>query len=141
LKSSTTILVDEIAPEFEFDSRYQQVIDDLRNEGRQILAEDLIEILRNAEEDPDAPAINIYSLRAMARFLIEHEKWADPIIGPDPMGTMQVEWHILEDGLLVMAFLDHDCIHCVAQADALNRSVQITERQAVEEFGHLVPLR
>ena len=141
LKSSTTILIDEVASESEFDSRYQQVIDDLRSKGREISAEDLIEILRNAKEDPDAPAINIYSLRAMARFLIEYKEFDDPIIGPDPRGTMQVEWHILEDGLLVMAFLGDDCIHCVAQADGLNRSIQVTKHQAAEEFGHLVPLR
>ena len=151
LESSTAILMeswsDEIAPEPELDPGYQQVIDNLRNGGREIPAEDLIEILRNTQDDPDAPKIKIFSLKAMARFLIEHRKFDDPIIGPDPMGVMQVEWHIIGDGLLVMVFVDDDCIHCVAQADAtdcsdaLNRSVQLTERQSIEEFGHLVPLR
>ena len=150
-ESSTTVLVDhgkaEIPPEYEFDAEYQQVVDGLRAAGREIPAEDLIEMLRDIQEDPEEPEIKLYSLRAMARFLIKHRRFYDPIIGPDPIGIMQAEWHIIGDGLLVMAFLDDNHIHCVAQADAtlqseaLNRSVQLTEDQAVEEFGHLVPLR
>lgn len=147
LDSSTAILIDDkVEPEPEFGREYQQVIDDLRNKGREILAGDLIEILQSVEEDPDAPEIKMFSLRAMARFLIKHREFDAPIIGPDPMGIMQVEWHIIGDGLLVMVFVDDDCIHCVAQADAtdcsdaLNRSVQLTESQAIEEFRHLVPL-
>ena len=150
-ESSTTILVDHwdpaVARESEFDPEYQQVIDALRSGDREIPAEDLIEMLRNIQEDPEEPAIKFFSLQAMARFLIKHRKFDDPIIGPDPIGFMQAEWHITGDGLLVMAFLDDNQIHCVAQADAtpkseaLNRSVQLTENQAIEEFGHLVPLR
>ena len=151
LESSTAILIepsnDEITSESKLDWEYQKVIDNLRNGGREIPADDLIEILQNIKEDPEAAEINIFSLQVMARFLIKHRNFDDPIIGPDPIGTMQVEWHILGDGLLVMVFLDDDCIHCVAQADAtdssnaLNRSVQLTECQVIKEFGHLVPLR
>ena len=151
IEPSITILVDtweaDDAVEAEFDAEYQEVIDDLRAGGREIPAEDLIEMLRNIQEDPEEPPINLFSLQAMARFLINHRKFDDPIIGPDPIGIMQAEWHIVGDGLLVMAFLDDNQIHCVAQADAtpqneaLNRNVQLTENQAIEEFGHLVPLR
>ena len=147
-ESSTAILVDfweaEGASESEFDPEYQQVVDELRSGGREILAEDLIEMLRNIREEPE---IKLCSLQAMARFLIKQKKFEDPITGPDPIGIMQAEWHIIGDGLLVMAFLDDDQIHCVAQADAtpeneaLNSSVQLAENQALEEFGHLVPLR
>ena len=150
-ESSTTILVDHwdpaLARESEFDPEYQQVVDELRSGGREIPAEDLIEMLRNIQEDPEEPEIKLFSLRAMVRFLIKHRKFDDPIIGPDPIGIMQAEWHIIGDGLLVMAFLHDNQIHCVAQADAtpqneaLNRNVQLTENQAIEEFGHLVPLR
>ena len=133
--------------EAEFDAGYRQVIDDLRTRGREIPAEDLIEMLRDIREDPEEPEIRLLSLQAMARFLIRHGKFGDPIIGPDPIGIMQAEWHIIGDGLLVMAFLENDQIHCVAQADAtpqseaLNKNVQLTENQAIKEFGYLVPLR
>ena len=150
-ESSTSILVDYTDPvevrESDFDPEYQQVVDELQSGGREIPAEDLIEMLRNIRDDPEEPGIKLFSLQAMARFLIKHRKFDDPIIGPDPISIMQVEWHIVGDGLLVMAFLDDNQIHCVAQADAtpkneaLNRSVQLTENQAIEEFGHLVPLR
>ena len=136
----------EDTPEGEFGAEYRGVIDDLRAAGREIPAEDLIDMLRNIQEDPGESEINLFSLQAMARFLIRHRKLADPVIGPDPTGMMQVEWHIIGDGLLVMAFLENDQVHCVAQSDAtpgvraLNRSVQLTENQAIEEFGHLVPL-
>ena len=133
--------------EVEFAPEYQQVIDELRAAGREIPAEDLIEMLRDIQEAPEEPDIKLFSLRAMARFIIKHSKFDDPVIGPDPIGLMQAEWHINGDGLLVMAFLDDDQIHCVAQADAtlqsgaLDISVQLTENQAIKEFGHLVPLR
>ena len=155
-KSGTTmILVDheeaECEPDLEYhehdDPEYQKVIHDLRTGGREVSAEDLIEMLQDIEQDPDEPEINIYSLQAMARFLIKHSRFDHPIIGPDPIGMMQAEWHIIGDGLLVMAFLENEQIHCVAQADAtpqseeLNVSVQLTENEAIEEFGHLAPLR
>ena len=58
---------------------------------------------------------------------------------------MQAEWHICGNGLLVMAFLEDDKIHCIAQADqtsrtpALSKSAILTEEHALEELGHLVP--
>ena len=155
-KSDTTmILVDHEEAEYEPDLEhhehdglaYQEVIHNLRTGGREVSAEDLIEMLRDIEQDPDEPEISIYSLQAMARFLIKHRKFCHPIIGLDPIGMMQAEWHIIGDGLLVMAFLENEQIHCVAQADAtpeseeLNVSVQLTEDEAIEEFGYLVPLR
>ena len=131
----------------EHDAEYQEVIEDLQKGGREILADELIEMLRNAQEDAEELDIKLFSLQAMARFLIRQKQYDDPIFGPDPHGLVQIEWHIDGDGLLVMAFLEEEQIHCVVQADAtpkremLNKSVLLTENQAVEEFGYLVPLR
>ena len=133
--------------EVEADPQYQQIVDELRNTGRELLAEEVIEMLRASQEDSDEADIQFFSLQAMARFLIKQKEFADPIVGPDPHGIMQIEWHIMGNGLLVMAFVEDGQVHCVAQADAspqgnqLNVSVQLAEDQAVEEFGHLVPLR
>lgn len=143
------LLVDsEVAQEeSEFDSEYQRVVDELRRGGRELLASDVIEMLRASQEDPDEANIQLFSLEAMAHFLIKQQKFADPVAGPDPHGVMQIEWHIIGNGLLVMAFLEDDQIHCVAQADAspqgvkLNVSVQLTQDRAVKEFSHLVPIR
>ena len=129
----------------EFSPAYEQVIDSLRNGGREILADEVVDILRNSQEDPEEPDINVISLQAMARFLVSHRTFEDPIVGPDPGGLMQIEWHIDGNGLLVLAFLDQDRIHCIVQADetpprlALNESAILTEEQALKDFGHLVP--
>ena len=147
--SSATVLVDEQTPENssqdEFELEHRKVVAKLRDGGREILAEELIDILRNCREDPEDPEIRLFSLQSMARFLVLHRDFKDPIIGPDPTGLMQIEWHIDGEGLLVMAFLEHDMIHCIAQADetpncqALNSSVILTEEQALKDFGYLVP--
>ena len=130
----------------EEDSGYQQV-EDLRNAGRELLASEVLDMLRASQQDPGETTIQLFSLQAMARFLIKHGNFDDPIAGPDPHGIMQIEWHIDGNGLLVLAFLGGDQVRCVAQADAcpstdkLNISVQLSEDQAAREFGHLVPLR
>ena len=149
--SGTAILVDlwEVSgtPEAEFDAEYEQVIDELRNGNREVLAEELIEMLRNSREDPDEVEIKLLSLQAMARFLIRQREFDDPVAGPDPSGIVQIEWHILGNGLLVMAFLEDDRVHCVVQTDAtseremLNENAQLTESEALERFGYLVPRR
>lgn len=150
-ESSTAILSvsfqQENGASSEFEEEYQKVIVELQSGGREIVADDLIELLRIALEDPEEPKIRPLSLQAMAQFLIRNRAFDDPIIGPDSMGFMQAEWHIIGDGLLVLAFLQDDLIHCVAQSDAtseceaLNRSVRMTEDEALEEFGKLVPPR
>ena len=146
-ESSATILIDLEETEPEFEPEYQQVIDDLRSSGREILAEDLVEMLRICQEDPEEPEIKLFSLQSMARFLIDQGEFEDPIAGPGPDGIMQAEWHIVGDGLLVMAFLEENQIHCVVQTDAdprgkmLYKSVQLPEKEALEEFRYLVPLR
>ena len=135
------------SPEPQVQVKCRDIIADLRSAGREALAEDLAEMINDMEEDTDEPAVKVDSLRALTRFLTKHIAFEDPIVGPDPMGAVIAEWHIDGNGLLVMAFLDNNLIHCVVQADAtsqsegLNISVHRTERQIVEEFGKLVPLR
>ena len=155
IESSATVLVDDQSEgaqvwspdDTEFDVEYQRVIYDLRNGGRELAVEELIAILRNSQEDPEEPEVKLFSLQSMARFLVLHSEFADPIIGPDPSGIMQIEWHIDGNGLLVMAFLEDDEIHFIAQADetssrqAVNESVLVSVNQVVEDYGYLVPFR
>ena len=149
--AGSVILVDRCdvvdSPDDDLDPKYQQVVEELRNGGREVLAEELIEMLRNSREDPEEAYIQLYSLQAMARFLVRRREYEDPVSGPDPRGIMQIEWHIAGNGLLVMAFVEDDRIHCVVQADAtpqrseINRNERLTEKEALEAFGCLVPLR
>lgn len=147
------ILVDLPEPEPEGASddelgRYREVVEQLRSRGRQLVAEELVELLHSIQEDPDDDVeIQLYSLQSMARFLIQHNEFDDPLATPDPDGLMQIEWSIFGDGLLVMAFLEDDNVHCVAQADlptsneALNISAELPMEQVAEEYGYLVPQR
>ena len=145
------ILVDEYdvvdSPEEDLDPEYQRVVEQLRSGGREVLAEELIEMLQNSREDPEEAGIQLYSLQAMASFLVRNGKFEDPVSGPNPRGIMQIEWHIAGNGLLVMAFVEDGQIHCVVQADAtterseINKNERLTEREALEAFGYLVPLR
>ena len=108
------------------------IVSELRNSGRELVAEDVLAILHNIQEDPDEPEVKPFSLQSMARFLIAHSEFADPVVGVDPSGVMQVEWRIDGNGLLVMAFLEDDKVHVVAQANetfscrALNESVLLS---------------
>ena len=129
-------------------SRYGVIVEQLRSRGRSIVADELIELLHDIQEDPDDDVeLQMYSLHAMARFLIQNNEFADPLVGPDPDGLMQAEWRIFGDGLLVMAFLEDYNVHCVAQAepsnsdDILNVSVELPMEQAAKEYGYLIPLR
>ena len=147
--SGTAVLVDGTPDQYpvttEPDFGYQRVVDELRYGGRELVAEELVEILRNSLEDPEEPEVKLFSLQSMARFLISHREINDPILGPDPGGIMQIEWHIDGNGLLVMAFLEGSKVHVVAQADntsdrqVLDCSVELPVDQVLEDFGYLVP--
>jgi hypothetical protein len=145
------VLVDDLSErnptDTEFESEYQRVIDELRDGDRELAANELIAILRNSQEDHEEPEVKLFSLQSMAHFLISNGEYRDPIIGPDPTGIMQIEWHIDGNGLLVMAFLEDNEVHFVAQADetsnrlALDYSVQLPVNQILEGYGYLVPTR
>ena len=120
-------------------------IEQMRIGGRQLVADEIAELLHSIREDPEEDEdIQPDSLRAMARFLVEHQEYADPLTGPDPNGIMQAEWRIFGDGLVVMAFLDGEHVRCIAQAEppdetALNVSDELPARQAAEKYGRLIP--
>ena len=83
--SSTTILVDFSDPESLIEPenpQYLEIVEQLRSGGREVVAEELIELLHDLQEEGEE--INTYSLQAMARFLIKNREFADPIFGPDP---------------------------------------------------------
>ena len=145
--SDSLIIFDFNEPASEFPEEHQEVIDYLRSGGRRILAGKLIAMLRNVEEDPDNPLINIVSLWDMARILAAHKDFADPFIGPDGRGNIHAQWRILGDGVLVVSFLGYGVILLVAQADegsdndVLDISVRGPEQDILEDFGRLVPRR
>ncbi len=141
------ILIDFKEPEDEFPRDHLETIRFLRANGRPILADQLVELLRDAEEDPDEVKIKVVSLRDMARLLMQHKDFDDPSIGSDGWGVVHAQWRIKGNGLLVMSFLDRGEVLLTARAnegpgqDKLRISRRVHAQDIVREYGHLVPLR
>lgn len=144
---NTVILVDFGEPTTDFPKEQQTVVNYLRDNGRPILADRLLTILEDAMENPDETTIDIFSLRDVARLLVEYDNFADPAIGTDRLGIIHAQWRIVGNGILVMSFLGHDEILLIAQADAHpdGKALDITKRgpkqEILQEFGDLVPCR
>ena len=140
------IVVDDGEPISEFSPAQQRVISWLRDNDREVLAEKLVTMLRDAD-DPDEPDVSIVSLWQMAQFFVEHGEFADPFIGPDSRGLVHAEWRILGNGVLVIVFLEDEAVLLVAQADEtpdkekLDLCVRKPVPEIIEAFGDLVPRR
>lgn len=126
---------------------HQRVVNDLKSGDRKNLASKVLRILQGSREDPREPDVVLVSLRAMAAMMLREREFADPVLGLDPLGLVQIEWDIIGDGLLLMAFLEDERVHCVVQADAykgapaLDESERLIESEALSRFSHLVPRR
>ena len=112
-----------------------------------ILSDKLVTMLRDVQEDPDSPPVNIVSLRQMASLLINQPDFADPFIGPDNRGFVYAQWRIVGNGVLVIRFPDDERILLIAQADEtsereeLDISVEGPKSNILEEYRYLVPSR
>ena len=139
------VLVDFGEPIADFPADQQQIVEYLRANGRPILADKLVTMLQNIDEDPDEPDVNIASLQEMARCLVEHRDFIDPSIGPDRYSMVYAQWRIMGDGVLVVSFLGNDEILLVAQADCDGSSVDVSEQGRLQdifkEYECLVPRR
>ena len=141
------VIVDFGEPDAEFPEDRQGTVQFLRENGRPVLADKLFAMLRNVDEDPDGPTVNLVSLRDMARVLAEYGSFADPSISPDRYGTIHAQWRIVGNGLLVISFLGYAEILLTAQADETTESeeLDISRRgwapDILEEYARLVPTR
>ena len=145
LDASNMVLADFGEPIVDFPANHRETVDYLRANGRPILADKLVTMLQNIDEDPDEPQVNIVSLRDMARCLVEHGDFADPSIGPDRYSMVYAQWRIMGDGVLVVSFLGNAEILLVAQADRDGSSVDVSEQGGLQdifkEYDCLVPRR
>ena len=147
--SRLVILVDfsdTIAKEDTSSAEYDRIVEALRASGRELLADEVFEMLIATRDDPSEIPIKLYSLQQMAVFLLENRGVRDPIVGPNLSGVMQAEWKIFGDGLLVLVFWGEGQVHCVVRVDAttnraeVRESVRLSPTEAMEKFGDLVPL-
>ena len=92
----------------------QDLVEILRSANRDDVAEQLEELLEYIDEDLSEPEIVLDSLKGMVLFLIEESQFESPVIGLDPVGNVQAEWSVFDDGLLVMNFRPNGLIRFVA---------------------------
>jgi hypothetical protein len=144
--SNPVFVLDLQEPETEFPEDYLAAIRYLRCNGRPALADELVELLREAEEDPTETKASIVSLRDMARFMVEHQEFADPSIGPDRLGVVHTQWDLTGGGLLAISFLGQEVVFLIAKVwDGPGQGRNINEKGRIPNIlikhGHLVPLR
>ena len=140
------LVVDFGEPLSEFPDEYQATVNHLRENGRPVLADQLIEMLE--DQEPDEAKISLVSLREMARLLVEQRDFDDPLIGADRRGLVHAQWTIAGNGILIWGFLEDRRILMVAQADESSiapEGLDINERLPAEKvldtYGYLVPRR
>ncbi len=92
----------------------QDLVEILRLANRIDVANQLEVLLIDIGEDQCETEIVLESLMAMVLFLIEESQFESPVIGLDPVGNVQAEWSVLDNGLLVMNFQPDDLIRFVA---------------------------
>ena len=93
---------------------HEEIIAVLRLFGLDLAASRLVYLCSLANDDPDEPCIEIESLRAMALFIMSERNLLDPRIGVTPEGLIQIEWRVLDNGVLAMVFLPSGLIRFAA---------------------------
>ena len=139
-------VVDSGEPLGEFPDEYQATVNQMRENGRPVLADQLIEMLE--DQEPDEAKISLVSLREMARLLVEQMDFDDPSIGADRHGLVHAQWTIAGNGILIWGFLEDKRILMVAQADessiapdGLDINERLPAEKVLDTYGHLVPRR
>lgn len=92
----------------------QDLVKILRSANRIDVANQLETLLTDIGEDLCQTEIDFESLRGMVLFHIEVSQFEYPVIGLDPVGNVQAEWSVLDNGLLVMNFQPDGLIRFVA---------------------------
>ena len=88
----------------------------------------------------DEPPVAMESLRSVVTFVSQQPKLAPPIVGSDPQGLMELEWHLLDNGdpssiwgrgngVVSMKFLGSDKIQFVALSGPYRPGAEREETQ------------
>ena len=83
-------------------------------------------------KNPAKPSIVVESLRSLVRFIVQEPNLLPPIIGSDPHGCMEIEWHLRDNGdpdsvwgrgngVVSLKFLESGDIHFVAVSGPFKR--------------------
>jgi hypothetical protein len=70
----------------------------LRDQGSGLVADCIDKYLNILAEEPDEAPIVIDSLRSLVSFVLMSPTLRTPIVGSDPEGLMELEWHLPDNG-------------------------------------------
>ena len=70
----------------------------LRGSGQIHVADSIQEYLDIRDQEPDEPPVAVESLRSLVTFIIQEPNLLPPIVGSDPQGYMEIEWHLEDSG-------------------------------------------
>ena len=74
------------------------LLDRLAVMGRKDVANRIQQYLDIVDDEPDEPPVAIESLRSVVSFIVQQPKLTPPIVGSDPQGLMELEWHLKDNG-------------------------------------------
>ena len=96
----------------------------LRLQGLDAVADRVSYLQHVVADDPDEPPIELESLRYLAQFLIRESELTLPRIGVSPDGILQIEWLLVDDGIVAMWFLVDGNIEFAAVAGKIQTGNQ-----------------
>ena len=116
------------------------LLDRLAGMGRKDVADRIQQYLDIVDDEPDEPPVTMESLRSVISFIAQQPKLAPPIVGSDPHGLMELEWHLLDNGdpssvwgrgngVVSMKFLGSGKIQYVALSGPYRPGAERAERQ------------
>ena len=129
----------------------------LKENGHRSVADRIERFLALLSEDPDEPLIVIESLRSMVGFIVMVPNLETPIVGSDPEGLMELEWHLPDNGdpdsfwgrgngVVSLKFLSSGLIQYVALSgphqkgiERLRKQGESTKKYLLSSLGEFTP--
>ena len=104
----------------------------LRRLGQPHIADRIQRYFDARDQEPDEPPIIIESLSSLVNFIVQESHLLTPIIGSDPEGHMEIEWHLQDNGdpssvwgrgngVVSLRFLKSGDVHYVALSGPFRR--------------------
>ena len=129
----------------------------LKENGHQSVADRIERHLALLSEDPDEPPIVIESLRSMVGLIVMVPNLGTPIVGSDPEGLMELEWHLPDNGdpdsfwgrgsgVVSLKFLSSGLVQYVALSgphqkgiERLRKQGESTKQYLLSSLGEFTP--
>ena len=121
----------------------------LRDRGKGPVADRIDKFLNIFAEEPDEAPIVIDSLRSLVGFVLMIPTLRTPIVGSDPEGLMELEWHLADNGnpdsfwgrgngVVSLKFLTSGLVQYVALSGPHQKDVERLQTQGVSTKEYML---